>query len=125
MTPSQKTDELIASLNDWRGPILARLREIFHEVDPELIEEWKWKGSPVWEHDGILAVGLPFKTCVKLGFMYGASLPDPDNLFNDELNGNQRRAIKYFEGDTINEESLKILIRAAITFNQIRKSRKK
>src|SRR5674476_370588 len=107
MTPSEKTDSLIAGLTDWRGPTLARLRQLFHEADPEVVEEWKWMGSPVWSHDGIIAVGIPFKTSVKLGFLYGASLPDPDNIFNDELGGNQRRAIKYYEGDTINEESLK------------------
>lgn len=78
-------------------------------------------GSPVWSHDGIIAVGIPFKTSVKLGFLYGASLPDPDNIFNDELKGNQRRAIKYYEGDSINEESLKILIRLAIAHNQAKK----
>ena len=125
MTPSEKTDSLIAGLTDWRGPTLARLRQLFHEADPEVVEEWKWMGSPVWSHDGIIAVGIPFKTSVKLGFLYGASLPDPDNIFNDELGGNQRRAIKYYEGDTINEESLKTLIRSAIAHNQAKKAAKK
>ena len=125
MNPSEKIDSLIAGLNDWRGPTLARLRQLFHEVDPEVVEEWKWMGSPVWSHDGIIAVGIPFKTSVKLGFLYGASLPDPDNIFNAELEGNQRRAIKYYEGDTINEESLKALIRSAIAHNQAKKTAKK
>jgi hypothetical protein len=125
MKPNEKIDNLIASLTDWRGPMLVRLRQIFHEADPEVIEEWKWMGSPVWEHDGILAVGIPFKTSVKLGFLYGASLPDPENLFNTELEGNQRRGIKYYEGDTINEESLKTLIRSAIEFNQVKKAKTK
>ena len=124
MTPSDKIDNMIVSLNDWRGPMLSRLRELFHEADPEVLEEWKWMGSPVWSHDGILAVGMPFKTCIKLGFMYGASLPDPDNIFNDELKGNQRRAVKYFSGDKINEESLKALIRAAIDHNKAKKTKK-
>ncbi len=125
MSPSDNIDDLISGLNDWRGPVLKRLRELFHEVDPDVVEAWKWMGSPVWEHDGIIAVGMPFKTSVKLGFMNGASLPDPDNIFNDELKGNQRRAIKYYAGDTIKEESLKILIKAAITFNQAKRANKK
>ena len=117
MTPSQNIDALIASLTDWRGPMLAHLRQLFHDVDPSVIETWKWMGTPVWEHNGILAAGMTFKTSVKLGFLYGASLPDPDQIFNDELKGNQRRAIKLFEGDTINETALKNLIKAAIAFN--------
>lgn len=125
MTPSEKTDSLIAGLTDWRGPTLAQLRQLFHEADPEVVEEWKWMGSPVWSHDGIIAVGIPFKTSVKLGFLYGASLSDPDKLFNAELEGNQRRAIKYYEGDTINEKSLKALIRSAIAHNQAKKVAKK
>jgi len=125
MTPSEKIDSLIAGLTDWRGPTLARLRELFHEADPEVVEEWKWMGSPCWYHDGLIAVGIPFKTSVKLGFLYGASLPDPDNLFNTELEGNQRRGIKYYAGDSINEESLKTLIRSAIAYNQAKKAAKK
>ena len=124
MAPSDKIDNLIASLDDWRGPLLARLRQLFHEADPEVVEEWKYMGSPCWYHDGLIAVGNAFKTSVKLGFLYGASLPDPDNIFNDELKGNQRRAIKYYAGDGINEESLKTLIRAAIAFNQAKKTKK-
>jgi hypothetical protein len=121
MNPSDKIDGLIDSLADWRGPMLARLRQIFHEVDPEVAETWKWMGTPVWEHDGIIAAGMAFKTSIKLGFLYGASLPDPDNLFNTELEGNQRRGIKYFKGDAINEAALKTLIRAGITYNQAKK----
>jgi len=118
MNPTEKIDSLIAELTDWRGPTLARLRQLFHEADPEVVEEWKWMGSPCWYHDGLIAVGMAFKNSVKIGFLYGASLPDPDNVFNDELAGNQRRAIKYYEGDKINEESLKALIRSAIAYNQ-------
>ena len=125
MNPTEEIDGLIAGLSDWRGPTLARIRHLFHEVDPEVVEEWKWMGSPVWSHDGIIAVGIPFKTSVKLGFLYGASLPDPDGIFNDELKGNQRRAIKYYEGDSINEEALKTLIRATIAFNQAKKPKRK
>jgi hypothetical protein len=125
MNPTEEIDNLIAGLTDWRGPTLARLRQLIHEADPEVVEEWKYMGAPVWSRDGCIAVGGAFKTAVKLGFLYGASLPDPDNLFNDELAGNQRRAIKFYEGDTINEESLKTLIRSAVAHNQAKKARKK
>ena len=121
MKPSEEIDNLIASLTDWRGPMLSRLRQLIHEADPEVVEEWKYMGSPCWYHDGMIAVGNAFKTSVKLGFLYGASLPDPDNVFNDELNGNQRRAIKLSEGDSINEEALKTLIREAVAFNLTKK----
>ena len=117
MTPAENLDNLITNLNDWRGPLLAHLRELFHEVDPGVTETWKWMGTPVWEHNGILAAGMAFKTSVKLGFLYGASLPDPDHIFNDELKGNQRRAIKFYEGDTVNNKALKALILAAIAYN--------
>lgn len=125
MTPSKEIDSLIAGLTDWRGTTLARLRQLFHDADPEVVEEWKWMGSPVWSHDGIIAVGIPLKTRVKLGFLYGASLPDPDNLFNDELNGNQRRAIMFSEGESINEASLKTLIRSAVAHNEAKRAKKK
>ena len=125
MTPGEEIDAYISGLTDWRGERLARFREIFHEVDPDVVEEWKWIGSPVWEHDGILAVGMAFKTSVKLGFMYGASLPDPHAIFNDELAGNQRRAIKLGEGDTVDEGALKNLIRAAIARNTQKRASKK
>lgn len=124
MTPSEKIDILVAGLPDWRRPTLARLRQLFHEADPEIVEEWEWMGSPVWSHDGIIAVVIAFKTSVKLGFLYGASLPDPDNIFNAELEGNQRRAIKYYEDDRINEGSLKALIRSAVAHNQAKKAKK-
>ena len=124
-TPSETIDDLIASLPDWRGSMLKRIRQIFHEADPEIVEEWKYMGSPAWYKDGMIAVGNAFKTSVKIGFLYGASLPDPDKLFNDELAGNQRRAIKLNEGDHINEGSLKTLIRTAIEFNKAKKANKK
>ena len=123
MTPSEQIDKLIASLKDWRGPMLAKIRQVFQDADPQIVEEWKYMGSPSWYHDGMIAVGDAFKTSVKLGFLYGASLPDPENIFNDELKGNQRRAIKFFEGDKINEESLKTLIKSAIVHNQNKKKK--
>ena len=124
MDPTETIDGLIAGLNDWRGPMLARIRQLIHEADPEVVEEWKYMGSPCWSHDGLMAVGNAFKTTVKLGFLDGAALPDPDKLFNDELEGNKRRAIKFNERDEINEESLKTLIRAAVAHNQAKRARK-
>ena len=117
MTPREKVDLYITGLIDWRGPMLTLLRGLFHEADPDVTEEWKWMGSPVWEHDGIPAVGMAFKNSVKLGFLYGVSLPDPDHIFNDEVAGSQRRAIKFYENDSINETALKALILAAVTRN--------
>jgi len=118
-------DEMIKKLGDgWRGKTLAKVREIILEADPEIIEEWKWMGSPVWSRDGIIAVGNAHKDKVKLTFAHGASLPDPDKLFNAGLGGNQWRAIDLFEGDKINERALKNLIRAAVEYNQT-KSKKK
>ncbi|MEO8105214.1 MAG: DUF1801 domain-containing protein [Candidatus Saccharibacteria bacterium] len=123
MKPTEKIDLLIASLTDWRGPMLARLRQLFHEADSGIVEEWKYMGSPCWYHSGgLVVVGNAFKTKVSLGFLYGASLPDPDSLFNAELAGNQRRAVEFHDGDKINEESLKTLIRAAIAHNQAKKA---
>src|SRR5665213_2241425 len=107
MNPTEEIDNLIAGLTDWRGPTMARIRQLYHEAYPEVVEEWKYMGSPCWYHDGLLAVGNAFKTKVKLGFLDGAILPDPDKLFNAELEGNKRRAIEFNEGDRINEESLK------------------
>jgi hypothetical protein len=124
MNPSQRIDELIAGITDWRGKTLASLRQSILDADKEIIEEWKWMGSPVWSRDGIIAVGNAHKGKVKLTFMYGASLPDPDQLFNAGLEGNARRAIDFFEGDKINERALKSLIRAAIEFNQIKLKKK-
>src|SRR3984957_14513258 len=111
-------DEMIAELTDWRGKTLASVRKRILEADPEIIEEWKWMGSPVWSRDGIIAVGNAHKDKVKLTFSHGASLPDPEKLFNAGLGGNQWRAIDLFEGDKINERALKNLVRAAIEYNQ-------
>ena len=124
MKASERIDQLIAETPDWRGKTLAGVRKAILEADPEIIEEWKWMGSPVWSRDGIIAVGNAHKKWVKLTFMYGASLPDPDGLFNAGFEGNARRAIDFFEGDKVNAPALKTLIRAAIEFNQS-KSRKK
>jgi len=117
-------DAKIKELGDWRGKTLARVREIIHEADPEVVEEWKWMGSPVWSHDGMIAVGNGHKDKVKLTFSHGASLPDPDKLFNAGLKGNMWRAIDFFEGDKINERALKNLVRAAIDYNQVKLKRK-
>ena len=117
-------DEKIKKLGDWRGKTLAKVREIIHEADPEIDEEWKWMGSPVWSHDGIIAVGNAHKDKVKLTFSHGAILPDPDQLFNAGLEGNAWRAIDFFGGDKINERALKNLVRAAVDYNEIKLKRK-
>ena len=119
MNPSERIDQLIAELTDWRGKTLASVRKSILEADREIIEEWKWMGSPVWSHDGIIAVGNAHKNKVKLTFTHGAKLPDPDKLFNAGLDGNQWRAIDLLEGDKINERALKNLIRAAADYNKI------
>ena len=124
MNPSERIDRMIAELTDWRGKTFATIRKAILEADREIIEEWKWMGSPVWSRDGIIAVANPHKGKVKVTFEYGARLPDPDKLFNAGLEGNQRRAIDFFEGDKINERALKALVRAAVDFNQS-KSKKK
>jgi hypothetical protein len=118
-------DQLIAKLTDWRGKTLASIRKTILEADREIIEEWKWMGSPVWSRDGIIAVGNAHKDKdkVKLTFAHGASLPDPDKVFNAGLGGNAWRAIDLFEGDKINERALKNLIRAAVDYNQIKLKR--
>jgi hypothetical protein len=121
---SAKIDQLIAKLTDWRGKTLAGTRKTILEADPEIIEEWKWMGSPVWSHDGIIAVATALKDKVKLTFSHGASLPDPDKLFNAGLGGNQWRAIDLFEGDKIDERALKNLVRSAVAYNQIKLKRK-
>jgi hypothetical protein len=118
MNPSERIDQLIAGITDWRGRTFAGLRKCILAADREIIEEWKWMGSPVWSRDGIIAVANAHKGKVKLTFMYGAKLADPDKLFNAGLEGNARRAIDFFEGDKINERALKNLIRAAIEYNQ-------
>src|SRR5271166_6627127 len=113
MNPLARIDQLIEGLSDWRGKTLAGIRKTIFEADPEIIEEWKWMGSPVWSHDGIIAVGNAHKEKVKITFSHGAKLPDPDKLFNAGLDGNLWRAIDLFEGDKINPRALKALIRAA------------
>jgi hypothetical protein len=123
VNPSEEIDNLIAQNQDWRGATLAKLRKTILEVDPEIIEEWKWMGSPVWELNGIICVGNIFKNQVQLVFMNGAALSDPDRLFNAGLEGNQRRAIEVYEGDHIEEGSLKTLVRAAISYNQAKKKK--
>ncbi len=123
MTPTEEIDALIAKHPDWRGAKLASLRAAIRAVDPGVYEEWKWMGSPVWEMSGIICVGNIFKNKVKLTFMYGASLPDPDGLFNAELEGNQRRAIDFFEADATGEAALQDLIRSAIAFNEAKKKK--
>jgi hypothetical protein len=121
---SAKIDQLIARLTDWRGKTLASVRKAVLAADPEIMEEWKWMGSPVWSRDGMIAVGNAHKDKVKLTFSHGASLPDPDKLFNAGLGGNQWRAIDLFGGDKINESALKDLVRAAIEYNQIKLTKK-
>jgi hypothetical protein len=123
MNASERIDQLIAELTDWRGQTFASVRKTILEADREIIEEWKWMGSPVWSRDGIIAVANAHKGKVKLTFDRGASLPDPDKLFNAGLEGNARRAIDFFEGDKVNERALKDLVRAAIAYNQAKKKK--
>ena len=118
MNPSENIDELIAGLTDWRGKTFASIRKCILESDREIIEEWKWMGSPVWSRDGMIAVANAHKGKVKLTFAHGAGLADPDKLFNSGLEGNARRAIDFFEGDKVDARALKNLVRAAIEFNQ-------
>ena len=120
MNPSERINQLIESLTDWRGKTLASLRKTILEADREIIEEWKWMGSPVWSRDGMIAVGNAHKDKVKLTFSHGASLPDPDKLFNAGFGGNQWRAIDLFEGDKPNARALKNLVRASIEYNQLK-----
>jgi hypothetical protein len=115
--PSELIDRRITELGDWRGDALARVRKIIKQADPEVVEEWKWRGVPVWEHAGIICTGESYKNYVKLTFAKGASLPDPSGLFNSSLEGNTRRAIDIHESDKINEKALKALIRAAVELN--------
>jgi hypothetical protein len=117
-SPSRLIDERIAELGDWRGEMLGRLRAIIKEADPEVIEEWKWRGVPVWSHDGLICTGETYKSVVKMTFAKGAALKDPSRLFNSSLEGNTRRAIDFREGEKIDEKALKTLIRAAVTLNQ-------
>lgn len=125
MNPSEKIDHYIADLPDWRGPLLAQIRDLFHEVNPAITEEWKWMGTPCWYHDGLIAAGMAFKTKVKIGFINGAHLSDPDHVFNGELKGNKRRSVEFFEGDTVDAKKMKRLIQAALDFNLKRTQNKK
>jgi hypothetical protein len=124
MNPSERIDQLIAGLTDWRGKTLASVRKSILDADREIIEEWKWMGSPVWSRDGIIAVGNAHKDKVKLTFSHGADLPDPDKLFNAGLAGKTWRAIDLLEGDKINERGLTNLIRAAVKYNQSKLKKK-
>jgi hypothetical protein len=117
-SPSQSIDARIKELGDWRGAMLSRLRALIHEVDPMVVEEWKWRGVPVWAHDGIICTGETYKAIVKLTFAKGAALKDPAHLFNASLDGGTRRAIDFHEGDAINEKAFKALIRTAIDANR-------
>jgi len=118
--PSQLIDEKIEELGDWRGETLARVRALIKEADPEVVEEWKWKGTPVWEHGGIICTGETYKDKVKMTFAKGASLEDPAGLFNSSLEGNTRRAIDIHEGEEIDGEALKALIAEAVALNESR-----
>jgi hypothetical protein len=117
-SPSQLIDARIKELGDWRGKMLSRLRALIKEADPEVVEEWKWRGVPVWSHDGLICTGETYKNAVKMTFANGAALKDPSRLFNSSLEGNTRRAIDFHEGEDVNEEALKTLVRAAVTLNK-------
>ena len=122
MEPKEEIDELIAGLTDWRGKTLAEIRRIIRKADPEIVEEWKWMGSPVWSHTGIVVLANAFKDKVKLTFPDGASIADPDKLYNNGLGGKKWRTIDYFEGDKIRERELSDLIRSAVAYNLAKKS---
>jgi hypothetical protein len=124
-SPSRLIDARIKELRDWRGKTLARVRALIKQADPGVIEEWKWRGVPVWEHDGIICTGETYKAVVKLTFAKGASLEDPSDLFNASVEGNTRRAIDIREGDKINEKALKALIQGAVTLNTSKKKSKR
>jgi hypothetical protein len=117
-SPAELIDARIKELGDWRGKLLSRLRGLIKQADPEIVEEWKWRGVPVWSHDGLICTGESYRNVVKMTFLKGAALDDPSRLFNASLDGNTRRAIDLHEGDTIDEEALKALIRAAVALNQ-------
>jgi hypothetical protein len=117
-SPSQLIDARIKELGDWRGKMLSRLRSLVKEADPEVVEEWKWRGVPVWSHDGLICTGETYKSVVKMTFAKGAALKDPSGIFNSSLDGNTRRAIDFREGEKIDEEALKTLVRAAVTLNK-------
>jgi hypothetical protein len=117
-SPSRLIDARIAELGDWRGEMLARLRDLIKQAEPDVVEEWKWRGVPVWERDGMICTGETYKQVVKLTFAKGASLEDPSGLFNSSLDGNVRRAIDFHENDTVDEDALKALVRAAVALNR-------
>lgn len=117
-SPSRLIDARIEELGDWRGEVLGRLRALVREADPEVVEEWKWRGVPVWSHDGLICTGETYRKVVKMTFAKGAALSDPSGLFNSSLDGNTRRAIDFHEGAPIDEEALKALVRAAVTLNR-------
>jgi hypothetical protein len=116
--PSELIDARIEELGDWRGKMLSRLRTLIKQADPDVVEEWKWRGVPVWSHDGLICTGETYKNVVKMTFAKGAALRDPSRLFNSSLDGNTRRAIDFHEGEKIDEEALKTLVRAAVTLNK-------
>jgi hypothetical protein len=122
-SPSQLIDGRIKELGDWRGEMLSRLRGLVKAADPEVVEEWKWRGVPTWYHDGIICTGETYKSVVKMTFAKGAALPDPSGLFNSSLEGNTRRAIDFHEDEKINEKALKALVRAAVTLNKSKAKR--
>jgi len=122
-SPSQLIDARIRELGDWRGALLSRLRALVKDADPEVVEEWKWRGVPVWYCDGMICTGETYKNAVKMTFARGAALEDPSGLFNSSLEGNTRRAIDFHEGEMIDEEALKALVRAAIALNRSRLGR--
>jgi hypothetical protein len=117
-SPAQLIDAKIKELDDWRGTMLSRLRALVKEADPEVIEEWKWRGVPVWSHEGLICTGETYKNVVKMTFAKGAALKDPSGLFNSSLDGNTRRAIDFHEGEKIDEAALKTLVRAAVILNK-------
>jgi hypothetical protein len=117
-SPSQLIDARIEEVGDWRGKTLSRLRALIKQADPDVVEEWKWRGVPVWSHDGLICTGESYKNVVKLTFLKGASLKDPSGLFNSSLEGNARRAIDFHEDDKVDEEAFRTLIRAAVSLNE-------
>jgi hypothetical protein len=121
-SPSELIDARIQELGDWRGDMLSRLRVLIKQADPEVVEEWKWRGTPVWYHDGMICTGETYKSVVKMTFAKGASLEDPSGLFNSSLEGNVRRAIDFHEGDEIDEKALEALVRSAVALNTARRS---
>ena len=120
-SPSELIDDRIKELGDWRGKMLSRVRALVKEADPDVVEEWKWRGVPVWSHNGLICTGETYKSVVKMTFAKGAALDDPTGLFNSSLDGNTRRAIDFREGEQIDEEALKTLVRAAVAMNKSRR----